>query len=89
MQMPVATVITIFTRASLKERIVTPVILRTGPGRTMNSVIYRINIVDTSLWAGIKKLNVPNQFKSAITFLVEKGINELGWTIKNKLAKHE
>jgi DnaJ-class molecular chaperone len=37
----------------------------------------------------IKKLNVPKQFKPAITFLVEKGINELGRTIKNKLAKHE
>lgn len=35
----------------------------------------------------IKKLNVPRQFKPAISLLVETGVNELGRVIKQKLSK--
>jgi hypothetical protein len=34
----------------------------------------------------INKLKVPEQFKPAISYLVEKGINELGKVIKQKLG---
>ena len=33
----------------------------------------------------IKKLNVPDAFKPAITYLVEQGVNQLGKVIKQKL----
>lgn len=33
----------------------------------------------------IKKLDVPEAFKPAITYLVEKGVNQLGKVIKQKL----
>lgn len=35
----------------------------------------------------INKLNVPEPFKPAISYLVEKGINELGKVIKQKLNR--
>lgn len=35
----------------------------------------------------IRKLNVPEPFKPAISYLVEKGINELGKVINSKLNK--
>ncbi len=35
----------------------------------------------------IKKLNVPEPFKPAISYLVERGINELGKVITSKLNK--
>ena len=36
----------------------------------------------------INNLNVPEQFKPAISYLVERGINELGKVITSKLNRH-
>ena len=47
--------------------------------KMINEQIYSID-------GYINKLKVPEQFKPAISYLVEKGINELGKVIKQKLG---
>lgn len=49
--------------------------------KLINEQIYSID-------GYINKLNVPDQFKPAISYLIEKGINELGKVITSKLNKH-
>lgn len=49
--------------------------------KLINEQIYSID-------GYIKKLNVPEPFKPAISYLVEKGINELGKVITSKLNKN-
>jgi DnaJ-class molecular chaperone len=49
--------------------------------KLINEQIYSID-------GYINKLNVPEPFKPAISYLVEKGINELGKAITSKLNKH-
>ena len=48
--------------------------------KLINEQIYSIN-------GYISKLNVPEPFKPAISYLVERGINELGQVITSKLNK--
>lgn len=50
--------------------------------KLINEQIYSID-------GYIKKLDVPEPFKPAISYLVEKGINELGRVIKQKINQHE
>ena len=50
--------------------------------KMINEQIYSID-------GYINKLNVPEQFKPAISYLVERGINELGKVIKQKLNPNE
>lgn len=47
--------------------------------KLINEQIYSID-------GYINKLKVPEQFKPAISYLVEKGINELGKVLKQKLG---
>lgn len=79
---------TTFQQVNQEYRQALEIIRRKAFQQNDHNLFKLINEQIYSIEGYINKLNVPEQFKPAISYLVEKGINELGRVITSKLNKN-
>ena len=75
----------IFNQVNLEYREILENIKQQAERQNDHNLFWLINEQIYDFEGHIKKLKVPEQFKPAISYLVERGINELGKAIKQRL----